>query len=43
VKKGDLISEKSFPYVVEHPFAQVDIDLQEDLDFADFLYKKYYE
>ena len=42
-KEVKLISDNSFPYIIEHPFAKVDIDFQEDLDFAEFLYKKYFE
>ena len=34
-----IISEKAFPLQVNHPFATVDIDTQEDFDYADFLLK----
>jgi CMP-N-acetylneuraminic acid synthetase len=37
IKEGIIISENSFPYEVNHIFAKVDIDTQEDLDYANFL------
>lgn len=40
IMKGNLISEKSFPYRLNHIFATVDIDTQEDLDYANYLYQK---
>lgn len=36
-----IISEKAFPLLVNHPFATIDIDTQEDFDYADYLLKKY--
>ena len=41
LKKGRLISKHSFPFVMDHPYGKVDIDVQEDLDLANFIYKKY--
>lgn len=35
-----ILSKNAFPMVVNHPFANVDIDTQEDFDFAEYLYKK---
>lgn len=35
-----IVSEEAFPMVVSHPFAHVDIDTQEDFDYADYLFKK---
>lgn len=40
IEKGELMNENSYPLVVEHPFAKVDIDTQEDFDYAEFLFKK---
>ncbi|MFV8358231.1 cytidylyltransferase domain-containing protein [Flavobacterium sp. XS1P32] len=37
---NNIISEKAFPYLVNHIFAQVDIDTQEDFDYAEYLIKK---
>lgn len=35
-----IISENAFPYVVNHPFVNVDIDTQEDLNYATYLHVK---
>lgn len=34
--KGFIITEDGYPYLVEHPFASVDIDTQDDFDLATF-------
>lgn len=36
-----IISEKAFPLEVNHIFAQVDIDTQDDLEYAEYLFKKH--
>jgi N-acylneuraminate cytidylyltransferase len=36
ILENRIISEKAFPYLVNHIFAQVDIDTQEDFDYAAF-------
>ncbi|WP_202703960.1 cytidylyltransferase domain-containing protein [Flavobacterium sp. UGB4466] len=36
-----IISEDAFPFKIDHIFANVDIDTQEDFDFAEFLFHKY--
>lgn len=35
-----IISKSAFPLVMNHVFGQVDIDTQEDLDYAEFLIRK---
>lgn len=35
-----IISENAFPLEVNHIFATVDIDTQDDLDYAEYLYQK---
>ncbi|SDH42466.1 CMP-N-acetylneuraminic acid synthetase [Flavobacterium omnivorum] len=37
IREGKIFSENSLPYEVNHIFARVDIDIQEDLDYANFL------
>jgi len=32
-----IISENAFPMIVDHPFAEVDIDTQQDFEYATFL------
>ena len=39
IKQGKIITEDAFPYVVNHLFAKVDIDTQDDFDFAQLLYQ----
>lgn len=36
-----ILSEKAFPFKVNHIFATVDIDTKDDFEYAEFLYKKY--
>ena len=36
-----IISNEAFPLIVNHPFANVDIDTQEDFDYALYLYQKF--
>lgn len=40
IKEGVLIDKNAFPYEIDSIFARVDIDTQEDFDFAEYLYKK---
>jgi CMP-N-acetylneuraminic acid synthetase len=36
-----IISENAFPFEIDHIFASVDIDTQEDFDYAKYLYHKH--
>lgn len=36
-----IISEDAFPFEIDHIFASVDIDTQEDFDYAKYLYHKH--
>jgi len=40
ILEDKIISENGYPYEVNHIFANVDIDTQEDLDYAEYLLKK---
>lgn len=40
ILEDKLLGENNFPFIVDHPFAEVDIDVQEDLDYAEFLLEK---
>lgn len=40
ILKAVIVSENAYPMLVNHPFANVDIDTQEDFDFAEYLFKK---
>lgn len=37
IKEGNLLGKKNIPFIVEHPFAHIDIDAQEDLDYANYI------
>lgn len=41
ILEGKIISETAFPYEVNSFFANVDIDTQEDLDYAEYLLGKF--
>jgi CMP-N-acetylneuraminic acid synthetase len=41
ILQNTIISENAYPFEVNHVFANVDIDTQEDLDYACFLYQKH--
>jgi N-acylneuraminate cytidylyltransferase len=38
IKKEEIITENAFPFIINHIFAQVDIDTQDDFDYAEYLY-----
>ena len=40
ILEGEIISEKGFPFIVDHPFGNIDIDTREDFEYAEFLYLK---
>lgn len=41
IQEGILMNENSFPMLVNHPFTKVDIDTQEDFDYAEYLINKF--
>lgn len=41
IKKGKIIGENNFPMLINHPFSSVDIDIQHDFDYANFILKNY--
>ncbi len=40
ILENKIISVNAYPFEVNHIFANIDIDTQEDLDYAEYLYKK---
>lgn len=38
ILENTVISDNAFPYEIDHIYANVDIDTQEDFDYAEFLY-----
>lgn len=41
ILEGKLVGENHLPFIINHPYAKVDIDSQEDLDYAEYLFKKH--
>ncbi|MBX9888412.1 MAG: acylneuraminate cytidylyltransferase family protein [Flavobacteriaceae bacterium] len=41
IVKGEIMNESSLPYLVNHIFATVDIDTQDDFDYAEYLFQKF--
>lgn len=41
ILNNEIITPKALPLIVDHPFASVDIDTQDDFDLAEFMLKKY--
>ena len=41
IVNGEIINENSYPYLVNHIFATVDIDTQDDFDYAEYLFQKF--
>lgn len=37
---GEIVTKNAFPYVLNHAFSNVDIDLQEDFEYAEYILKK---
>ena len=40
ILKDAIITENAFPFEVDHPFSAIDIDTQEDFDYAEYLLKR---
>ena len=40
ILEGKIVGENNFPFIVDHPFAKVDIDSKEDLEYAEYLLNK---
>jgi N-acylneuraminate cytidylyltransferase len=41
IQKGILLGINNCPFIVDHPFVGVDIDTEEDFEYAEFILKKY--
>jgi CMP-N-acetylneuraminic acid synthetase len=40
ILENEIISQNAYPLEVKHPFAKVDIDTQEDFEYAEYLFHK---
>jgi len=43
IKKDIIFNETSYPYIVNHKFAEVDIDTLDDLEYAQYILNNYNE
>ncbi|EDP69669.1 CMP-N-acetlyneuraminic acid synthetase [Flavobacteriales bacterium ALC-1] len=43
INKGLIFNEASIPFVINHKFAEIDIDTQDDFNFASFVLNNYNE
>lgn len=41
ILNNEIITKQAYPFEVNHPFANVDIDIQEDFDYAVYLLKNW--
>ncbi len=41
ILEGQLLGDNNYPYIVNHPYANVDIDTKEDFDYAAFILTNY--
>ncbi len=39
--EGKIVGDNNKPFIVEHPYANVDIDTEEDFNFAQYILKQY--
>lgn len=42
ILKDSILSEIAIPFIVDHPFAKVDIDTREDFEYAEYILAKSY-
>ena len=40
IRENKIITEDAYPYIVNHIFAQIDIDTKDDFDYAEYLINK---
>lgn len=40
IKKGEIMGDKNYPYIENHPLAKIDIDDAEDFELATYYYNK---
>jgi N-acylneuraminate cytidylyltransferase len=40
--KGNIMGENMYPMVIDHIFGEVDIDTEDDMSYAEFVYSKYH-
>lgn len=43
ILENKIVGENNYPFVVNHPFTKVDIDTQEDFEYAEYLLSRHFE
>lgn len=43
ILEDKILGENNFPFIVNHPFAHVDIDTKEDFEYAEYLLNSHFE
>jgi N-acylneuraminate cytidylyltransferase len=43
ILEGKIVGKNNFPFIVNHPFANVDIDTTEDLEYAEYIINRHFE
>ncbi len=41
ILKGKILADNNYPMIVNHPYSQVDIDTEEDFNFAEYILENY--
>ena len=41
ILENKILGNNNTPFVVDHPYASVDIDVEEDFNFAEYIIKNY--
>ena len=40
ILEGKIVGENNYPFIVNHPYAKIDIDTKEDFEYAEYLLKR---
>jgi N-acylneuraminate cytidylyltransferase len=43
ILESKILGENNYPFIVNHPFAKVDIDTKEDFEYAAYLLNRHFE
>ncbi|MCF6182890.1 acylneuraminate cytidylyltransferase family protein [Lutibacter sp.] len=43
ILEGKILGKNNYPFIVNHPFASVDIDTKEDFEYAEYLLSHHFE
>lgn len=43
ILKDKIVGDNNFSFIINHPFAKVDIDTLEDFEYAEYMFKRHFE